>query len=154
MLTLLCCGVVVCVVLLCGAESPGMRDSGRVYAMKVLAKVSVIKRNQVEHTLTERSVLEYIRHPYIVALRYAFQTRTKLYFILDWCPGGELFFHLGRAGRFSENRAKFYAAQIILALEHLHAHSVIYRDLKVRTRTHAHTHRARTLCQRSTLTFC
>ena len=65
-------------------ESSGCRDGGKVYAMKVLAKESVIKRNQVEHTLTERSVLEYIRHPYIVALRYAFQTRHKLYFILDW----------------------------------------------------------------------
>jgi serum/glucocorticoid-regulated kinase 2 len=53
--------------------------------MKVLGKESVIKRNQVEHTLTERSVLEYIRHPNIVALRYAFQTRHKLYFILDYC---------------------------------------------------------------------
>ena len=98
--------------------------------MKVLAKESVIKRNQVEHTLTERSVLEYVRHPYIVALRYAFQTRHKLYFLLEYCPGGELFFHLGKAGRFTESRAKFYAAQIILALEHLHSHSVIYRDLK------------------------
>ena len=106
------------------------RDSGCVFAMKVLHKDNVIKRNQVEHTLTERSVLEYIRHPFIVALRFAFQTRHKLYFVLDWCPGGELFFHLGKAGRFTESRAKFYAAQIVLALEHLHAHSVIYRDLK------------------------
>ena len=63
------------------------RDTDAVYAMKVLHKVNVIKRNQVEHTMTERSVLEYIRHPFIVALRYAFQTKHKLYFVLDYMPG-------------------------------------------------------------------
>ena len=63
------------------------RDTDAVYAMKVLHKANVIKRNQVEHTMTERSVLEYIRHPFIVALRYAFQTKHKLYFVLDYMPG-------------------------------------------------------------------
>ena len=58
------------------------------------------------------------------------QTKRKLYFILDYCPGGELFFHLSREGRFSEKRAKFYAAQIVLALEYLHSLHIIYRDLK------------------------
>jgi len=72
-----------------------------------------------------------INHPFIVSLRFAFQTKKKkLYFVLDYCPGGELFFHLGRAGRFSENRARFYAAQITLALEYLHNLGIVYRDLK------------------------
>jgi serine/threonine protein kinase len=106
------------------------KDDNRIYAMKVLHKDSVIKRNQVEHTQTERNVLEYIRHPFIVTLRFAFQTKQKLYFVLDYCPGGELFFHLGRAGRFSENRGRFYAAQIVLALEYLHSKGIVYRDLK------------------------
>jgi serum/glucocorticoid-regulated kinase 2 len=106
------------------------KDNGRIYAMKVLQKANIIKRNQVEHTRTERNVLGRIVHPFIVSLSYAFQTEDKLYFVLDYCAGGELFFHLGREGRFSEDRARFYAAQIVSALEHLHSLNVIYRDLK------------------------
>ncbi|MES1913063.1 MAG: hypothetical protein MHM6MM_005293 [Cercozoa sp. M6MM] len=105
-------------------------DSGRVYAMKVLKKDFVLKRKQVAHTRTERAVLEHMRHPFIVALHFAFQTRSKLYFVLDFCAGGELFFHLARAGKFTEERARFYAAEIVLALEYLHSHGVVYRDLK------------------------
>jgi len=105
-------------------------DKDRIYAMKVLHKDNVAKRNQVEHTKTERSVLGMVSHPFIVRLRYAFQTKKKLYFVMDYCSGGELFYHLQRAGRFSENRTKFYAAEIVLALEHLHSLGVVYRDLK------------------------
>jgi serine/threonine protein kinase len=64
-----------------------------------------------------------------VALRYAFQTKTNLYLVLDYCAGGELFFHLGKEGKFDERRARFYAAQIILALEYLHDLGIVYRDL-------------------------
>jgi len=64
----------------------------QVYAMKMLRKENVIKRNQVEHTKTERNVLEAVSHPFIVTLHYAFQTPKKLYFVLEYCPGGELFF--------------------------------------------------------------
>lgn len=106
------------------------KDTGRTYAMKVLKKSNVVKRKQVEHTRTERSVLGRVVHPYIVSLNFAFQTEGKLYFVLDYCAGGELFFHLGREGQFTEDRAKFYTAQIALALEHLHKGNVIYRDLK------------------------
>ncbi len=106
------------------------KATGKLHALKVLKKEYIIRKNQVEHTKTERSVLEYIRHPYIVGLTMAFQTTDKLFFVLDYCAGGELFFHLGKVGRFPEDRAKFYAAQIILALEHVHSLDVIYRDLK------------------------
>jgi len=106
------------------------RDSGQVYAMKVLNKANIVQRKQVEHTRTERRVLGRIVHPFIVGLNYAFQTPDKLYFVLDYCAGGELFFHLGREGRFTESRARFYAAQITLALEHLHSLGILYRDLK------------------------
>jgi RAC serine/threonine-protein kinase len=106
--------------------------------------------SQVEHTRTERAVLGYLRHPFIVGLEYAFQTPDKLYFVLDYCAGGELFFHLGKLGKFSESRACFYAAQvksllfklhcavvitswrfqISLALIYIHQFDIIYRDLK------------------------
>jgi len=106
------------------------KDSSMVYAMKMLRKENVIKRNQVEHTKTERNVLEAVSHPFIVTLHYAFQTPKKLYFVLEYCPGGELFFHLSRAGRFSEGRCRFYASEILLAIEYLHRLNIIYRDLK------------------------
>jgi len=85
---------------------------------------------QVEHTKAERNVLETVSHPFIVNLMYAFQTPTKLYFVLEYCPGGELFFHLSRAGRFSEGRCRFYASEILLAVGHLHGLDIIYRDMK------------------------
>merc|ERR1719355_373435 len=105
-------------------------DPGSVFAMKMLRKENVVKRNQVEHTKTERNVLETVSHPFIVNLVYAFQTPRKLYFVLEYCPGGELFFHLSRAGRFSEGRCRFYASEILLAIEYLHRLNIVYRDLK------------------------
>ncbi|EQC35648.1 AGC protein kinase [Saprolegnia diclina VS20] len=106
------------------------KDSKKLYAMKTLSKPNVKRRNQVEHTRTERRVLGLTKHPYIVHLHYAFQTAQKLYFVIDYCPGGELFFHLSRMERFSESMASFYAAEIVLALDHLHQLGVVYRDLK------------------------
>jgi serine/threonine protein kinase len=106
------------------------KANGTLHALKVLKKDFIIRKNQVEHTKTERSVLGYIHHPYVVGLTMAFQTHDKLFFVLDYCAGGELFFHLGKLGRFPDQRAKFYAAQITLALEYVHKLGVIYRDLK------------------------
>jgi len=100
------------------------------FALKVLRKDNIIKRNQVEHTKTERNVLGYINHPFIVGLKMAFQSKDKLYFVLDYCAGGELFFHLSKVGKFEEPRAAFYAAEIVLALSHIHALDIVYRDLK------------------------
>eukprot|EP00931_Biecheleriopsis_adriatica_P087054 TRINITY_DN61577_c0_g1_i1.p1 TRINITY_DN61577_c0_g1~~TRINITY_DN61577_c0_g1_i1.p1 ORF type:complete len:337 (-),score=76.75 TRINITY_DN61577_c0_g1_i1:65-1075(-) len=107
-----------------------MDGGSKLYAMKMLRKEHVMNRNQVEHTKTERSVLEHVSHPFIVALHYAFQTPKKLYLVLDYCPGGELFFHLSRAGRFAEGRTRFYTCEICLALEYLHSLNIIFRDLK------------------------
>ena len=106
------------------------KDSGTIYALKMLRKGYIAKRMQVEHTLTERKVMEIISHPFIIKLRYAFQNAKKLYFVLEYCPGGELFYHLSSASRFEEEKAKFYSAQIVLALKHLHENNIIYRDLK------------------------
>ena len=71
-----------------------------------------------------------MHHPFIVELYYAFQTEQKLYFVLEYCPGGELFFHLSRAERFSEGKCRFYACEILCAIEYLHKLNIIYRDLK------------------------
>lgn len=98
--------------------------------MKVLTKSHLKNMNQLEHIKTERIVLQHIDHPFLVKLMYAFQTRDKLYMVMEFVNGGELFFHLRKEKRFSEHRAKFYAAQLFLALEHLHKHNIIYRDLK------------------------
>ena len=104
--------------------------TNKIFAMKVLKKENIVKRNQVEHTRTERSVLGYVRHPFVVGLQMAFQTRDKLFFVLDYCAGGELFCHLQRLGKFAEPRARFYTAELVLALAHVHALGVVYRDLK------------------------
>lgn len=104
--------------------------TNEMFALKVLRKDNIIKRNQVEHTRTERSVLGYVRHPFIVGLSMAFQSKDKLYFVLDYCAGGELFFHLSKVGKFAEPRARFYAAEITLAIEYVHSLDIIYRDLK------------------------
>ncbi|CAG9323466.1 unnamed protein product [Blepharisma stoltei] len=106
------------------------RDTQALYAMKILKKKHLAVKNQIQHTRTERWILENIKHPYIVKLYYAFQNSQKLYLLVDFCPGGELFFHLSRAKRFDENRARFYAACIVLALDHLHKQNIVYRDLK------------------------
>jgi len=106
------------------------KKSGETFAMKVLKKDELKKRNQVEHTMTERRILEKVKHPFIVSLQYSFQTKHKLYFVMDYCPGGELFFYLQNIGRFKEKTACFYASNILLGIEELHKHDIIYRDLK------------------------
>src|SRR3989338_4082443 len=108
----------------------GKDDSNAFYAMKVLRKDKVVARKQVAHTMTERGVLERIQHPFVVKLHYAFQTAEKLYMILDFVNGGELFFHLKQEGRFSESRTRFYVAELTMALAHLHRIGIVYRDLK------------------------
>lgn len=78
------------------------KDSGRLYAMKILKKQQIRKQKQIEHTMTERKILEKINNPFVVKLRYAFQNEKKLFFVLDYCPGGELFFYISSIGRFKE----------------------------------------------------
>ncbi|KAF8924193.1 kinase-like domain-containing protein [Dissophora ornata] len=107
------------------------KDTGRIYAMKVLVKKQVIEQKQVEHTIAERNVLiQALQSPFIVGLKFSFQTPTKLYLVQDFMNGGELFFHMQNEGTFSEPRARFYTAELVLALEHLHSCHVVYRDLK------------------------
>ncbi|GAA5878131.1 hypothetical protein JCM1840_002251 [Sporobolomyces johnsonii] len=100
------------------------------FAMKVLEKSTVVRLRQVEHVNSERSTLALIQHPFVVNLFCTFQDEQNLYLLLEYVQGGELFSHLRRAGRFSADVARFYIANLILALEHLHEHDIIYRDLK------------------------
>jgi len=106
-------------------------DQGAVYAMKVLKKDVIAAKGQIEHTKAERDILFEVRHPYIVRLRYAFQSEDKLYLVTDYYNGGTLFYHLRKSRHFPEERAKFYAAELLSALEHLHSLNIIYRDLKL-----------------------
>eukprot|EP00282_Hemiselmis_andersenii_P043019 CAMPEP_0172066180 /NCGR_PEP_ID=MMETSP1043-20130122/11025_1 /TAXON_ID=464988 /ORGANISM="Hemiselmis andersenii, Strain CCMP441" /LENGTH=490 /DNA_ID=CAMNT_0012726325 /DNA_START=273 /DNA_END=1742 /DNA_ORIENTATION=+ len=106
------------------------KDTGTVYAIKVLNKDDVLKTNQVQSTRTERRVLEVINHPFIVKLHYAFQTNDKLCLVMDFINGGELFTYMSTERRFSEERSRFYASEIILALQYIHSMDIIYRDLK------------------------
>lgn len=109
-------------------------DTEALYAMKVLDKSVIAQKGQVAHTKSERDILHEIRHPFIVCLHYAFQTERKLYMVTDYYPGGNLFAHVQRArrtGGFEEPRAKFYSAELCLALEFLHSNNIVYRDLKL-----------------------
>lgn len=107
--------------------------TGRLYAQKQFKKASlVVHKKLVEQTKTERQILESVnRHPFVVKLYYAFQDHEKLYLILEYGQGGELFTHLSSERMFSEPTTAFYMAEMVLALSHLHdTLGVVYRDLK------------------------
>ncbi|RVD87935.1 uncharacterized protein DFL_002137 [Arthrobotrys flagrans] len=108
------------------------RATGRLYAQKQLKKASIkVHKRMIEQTKTERAILESVRHPFVVKLFYAFQDHQKLYLILEYAQGGELFNYLATERIFPEETAAFYAAEIVLALDHLHRNvGVVYRDLK------------------------
>uniref|UniRef100_A0A8C7L0D7 non-specific serine/threonine protein kinase n=1 Tax=Oncorhynchus kisutch TaxID=8019 RepID=A0A8C7L0D7_ONCKI len=104
-------------------------DAGQLYAMKVLKKATLKVRDRVR-TKMERDILVEVNHPFIVRLHYAFQTEGKLYLILDFLRGGDLFTRLSKEVMFTEEDVKFYLAELALALDHLHGLGIIYRDLK------------------------
>lgn len=106
------------------------KDTSRIYALKTIRKAHIVSRSEVTHTLAERTVLAQVNNPFIVPLKFSFQSPDKLYLVLAFVNGGELFHHLQREGRFNEERSRFYAAELLCALEHLHGFNVIYRDLK------------------------
>ena len=106
------------------------QNNNKLYAMKILDKKFIVKKNQVSHTQTERALLEKLKHPFIVKLNYAFQDSKRLYFLTEFLQGGELFFHLRRNSGYKEKAVRFYMCQILLALEYMHDNNYIYRDLK------------------------
>ena len=105
-------------------------NNNKIYAMKILKKEEIIKRKQINHTKTERLLLEKLKHPFIAQLQFAFQDSKNLYLVTEFLQGGELFFHIKRKKYFEESTAKFYMAQLFLAIDYLHKNGYIYRDLK------------------------
>ncbi|KTG01679.1 hypothetical protein cypCar_00037742 [Cyprinus carpio] len=107
------------------------KRDGKCYAIKVLQKKVILKKREQKHIMAERNVLlKNVKHPFLVGLHYSFQTTDKLYFVLDFVNGGELFFHLQKERTFPEPRAKFYIAEMACALGYLHSLNIVYRDLK------------------------
>ncbi|KAL5521078.1 hypothetical protein ACEPAG_9000 [Sanghuangporus baumii] len=107
------------------------KDTQRVYALKTIRKAHIASRpGEITHILAERTVLALVNNPFIVPLKFSFQNPDKLYLVMSFVNGGELFYHLQREGKFDENRSRFYAAELLCALEHLHGFNVVYRDLK------------------------
>jgi len=105
-------------------------QSGKFFALKVLRKMEVVRLKQVDHIKNEKKILTDVDHPYVVTLYGTFQDDTNLYMLMEYVVGGELFCYLRRAGRFPNDTACLYAAQVVLALEHLHNRDILYRDLK------------------------
>ena len=106
------------------------KDTEQIYAIKALKKDYMMQTNQMKNIKIERDIMQQINHPFVVKLNYAFQSEHSLYFVTEFLNGGELFFHLCNETRFSEERSRFYAAEIILALQYLHENGIIYRDVK------------------------
>ncbi|KAK0495638.1 kinase-like domain-containing protein [Armillaria luteobubalina] len=107
------------------------KDTQRVYALKTIRKAHIAQRpGEITHILAERTVLALVNNPFIVPLKFSFQNPDKLYLVMSFVNGGELFYHLQREGKFDQDRSRFYAAELLCALEHLHGFNVVYRDLK------------------------
>jgi len=106
------------------------KDTKQYYAMKVMRKDVIIDCEKIEATILEKNVMQEVDHPFLVGLEFCFQTEGKVYLVMQFYRGGELFTHLQAARRFTEARAKRYALQIALSLAHLHKREILYRDLK------------------------
>jgi|Transcript_7596 serine/threonine protein kinase len=100
------------------------------YAMKAYRKDVLIRENMVKNANEEKNILQGTDHPFIVKLHFAFQNRERLFLVLDFLPGGELFSHLHKEGKFPVARTRLYAAEIVCALRHLHDRGIVHCDLK------------------------
>uniref|UniRef100_A0A0E0KDC7 non-specific serine/threonine protein kinase n=1 Tax=Oryza punctata TaxID=4537 RepID=A0A0E0KDC7_ORYPU len=106
------------------------KGTSEIYAMKVMRKDKILEKNHAEYMKAERDILTKVDHPFVVQLRYSFQTKYRLYLVLDFINGGHLFFQLYQQGLFREELARVYTAEIVSAVAHLHANGIMHRDLK------------------------
>ncbi|KAF7038844.1 hypothetical protein CFC21_048954 [Triticum aestivum] len=106
------------------------KDTGNVYALKIMDKKFITKENKISYVKMERIVLDQLDHPGVIRLFFTFQDTYSLYMALESCEGGELFDQIVRKGRLSEDEARFYAAEIVDILEYLHSVGLIHRDVK------------------------
>ncbi|CAH1109651.1 unnamed protein product [Psylliodes chrysocephalus] len=106
------------------------KGTDSLFAMKVMEKVNVVRTKQVFHTISEIRFLDAIRFPFIISLEFFFRNNVYLFLVMPFINGGEMFYHLRTAKKFDENLSKFYAVQVLLALEYCHSMGVVYRDLK------------------------
>ncbi|RLN53177.1 hypothetical protein BBJ29_001714 [Phytophthora kernoviae] len=106
------------------------QPTDEILAMKIVSNKYIVQHNSVSYLQAERDIMTKINHPFLISLRYAFQTKSNVYLVMPFVAGGELFHHLHKEGLLLESSAKFYAAEMVLALEHLHAQGIIHRDLK------------------------
>ena len=104
------------------------KDTGMLYAIKILSKQHVDqKRNRVK---LERDIMLQLNHDNVIKLYWTFQTSKELFFVMELCTGGELFYHLQIKETFSEHETKYYINQVVTAISHLHERGIVYRDLK------------------------
>ncbi|AIN97289.1 protein kinase A catalytic subunit [Leishmania panamensis] len=106
------------------------KGTGQYAALKILKKQEVLRMKQVDHVMAEASLLQEIDHPFIVNMLRGYMDKNRLYILLEYVVGGELFSHLRKAGKFPNDVSKFYCAEVILAFDYLHSKTIVYRDLK------------------------
>jgi hypothetical protein len=107
------------------------KQSNQILAMKIISKRLLRRKvGYIENVQAERNILMRVNHPFVVKMHCSFQTKEKLFIIMDFLAGGELFLRLGREGIFLERDASFYLAELILGVDHLHSLGILHRDLK------------------------
>eukprot|EP00421_Protoceratium_reticulatum_P017376 CAMPEP_0168380830 /NCGR_PEP_ID=MMETSP0228-20121227/12563_1 /TAXON_ID=133427 /ORGANISM="Protoceratium reticulatum, Strain CCCM 535 (=CCMP 1889)" /LENGTH=327 /DNA_ID=CAMNT_0008393909 /DNA_START=48 /DNA_END=1031 /DNA_ORIENTATION=+ len=106
------------------------KPTGQFYALKTLKKAAIIKMKQVDHIVSEKSILVQLKHPFIVNMYGSFHDNRYIHMLLEYIVGGEFFTHLRKAGRFDNDQSCFYAAQIAAIFEYCHSQNIVYRDLK------------------------
>lgn len=109
------------------------KSTRQLFAIKVLKKDFIVQNDEIESMRSEKRVFLAVnsqRHPFLVGLHSCFQTETRVYFVMEYVNGGDLMLHIQRQ-QFSEKRARFYACEVLLALEFFHKRNILYRDLKL-----------------------